>query len=105
MTWLPVIAAGALVNSAAEEFLFRHAAILASREVMGTTPAMLLTSLVFGLAHLTGNPGGLTGVLYTGLFGLVCAHAMLRVRGFAWNLPIHFFGDVGVCATLVALAH
>lgn len=104
VTWLPVIAAGALVNSAAEEFVYRHAAIRASREVMGTTPAMLLTSLVFGLAHVTGNPGGLTGVLYTGLFGLVCAHAMLRVRGFAWNLPIHFFGDVGVCATLVALA-
>ena len=65
---------------------------------------MLLTSAVFGLAHVTGNPGGLPGVLYTTAFGLVCAHAMLRTRGFAWNLPIHFFGDVGVCVTLVALA-
>lgn len=104
LVWLPVIALGALVNAAAEEFLYRHAAIRALRESMGATPAMLLTSCVFGLAHVTGNPGGVTGVLYTGVFGLVCAHAMLRTRGFAWNLPIHFFGDVGVCAVLIATA-
>jgi membrane protease YdiL (CAAX protease family) len=72
---------------------------------MGGTPAVLLTSGLFGLAHVTGNPGGLTGVLYTTVFGLVCAHAMTRARGFAWNLPIHFFGDVGVCVSLVALAN
>lgn len=57
---------------------------------------------MFGPAHLTGNGGGVTGVLYTMVFGLVCAHAMTRTRGFAWNLPIHVFGDVGVRATLVA---
>lgn len=104
LPWLPVIALGALVNASAEEFLYRHVAIGALRGTMGATPAMFLTSGLFGLAHVTGNPGGLTGVLYTAGFGLVCAHAMLRTRGFAWNLPIHFFGDVGVCLTLVALA-
>jgi len=103
--WLPVIALGALVNASAEEFLYRHAAIRALRETMGRTSAVLLTSGLFGLAHVTGNPGGLTGVLYTTVFGLVCAHAMTRTRGFAWNLPIHFFGDVGVCVTLVAIAN
>ena len=104
LPWLPVIVLGALVNASAEEFLYRHVAIRALRDTMGGAPAMLLTSSLFGLAHLTGNPGGLTGVLYTAGFGLVCAHAMLRTHGFAWNLPIHFFGDVGVCLTLVALA-
>jgi membrane protease YdiL (CAAX protease family) len=103
--WLPVIALGALVNASAEEFLYRHAAIRALRESMGVTPAVLLTSAMFGLAHLTGNPGGLSGVLYTTVFGLICAHAMTRTQGFGWNLPIHFFGDVGVCVTLVALAN
>jgi hypothetical protein len=103
--WLPVIAVGALVNAAAEEFLYRHAAIYALRDAIGATEAMFLTSVMFGLAHFTGNPGGVTGVLFTTMFGFVCAHAMLRTRGFAWNLPIHFAGDVGVCVTLVASAH
>jgi membrane protease YdiL (CAAX protease family) len=61
---------------------------------------MALTSAVFGLAHITGNPGGLTGVLYTGVFGYVCALAMVRTRGFCWNLPLHIAGDVGILFVL-----
>lgn len=101
LRWLPVFVAAAFVNAAAEEFLYRHAAVAALRDVMTVPAAIALTSVVFGLAHLTGNPGGLTGVLYTGIFGCVCALAMVQVRGFGWNLPLHIAGDVGVLFVLV----
>ncbi|GAA4219603.1 CPBP family glutamic-type intramembrane protease [Actinocatenispora rupis] len=94
---------GALVNAAAEEFLYRHATAAALRGVTATVPAVLLGSVVFGLGHLTGNPGGVVGVGYTVVFGLVCAAAMVRVRGVAWNLPIHVAGDLGVVLTAALL--
>ncbi|HEY3503709.1 MAG TPA: CPBP family intramembrane glutamic endopeptidase [Actinocatenispora sp.] len=102
--WLPVFLLGALVNAAAEEFLYRHATTAALRGVTATVPAVLLGSVVFGLGHLTGNPGGVVGVGYTAVFGLVCAAAMVRVRGVAWNLPVHVAGDLGVVLTAALLA-
>ncbi|MGA8117449.1 MAG: type II CAAX endopeptidase family protein [Actinocatenispora sp.] len=94
--WVPVFLLGALVNASAEEFLYRHVPLRALRPAMRVGPAVLLTSVLFGLGHLTGNPGGVVGVVYTTLFGLTCAAAMLRTRGFGWNLPIHVAGDLGV---------
>jgi membrane protease YdiL (CAAX protease family) len=98
--WLPVLLLGPLVNAVCEELLYRHAAIGATRAVLGTVPAVVLTSVVFGLGHLTGNPGGLAGVLYTTGYGAVCAAAMLRTRGACWNVPIHVAGDFAIVLTL-----
>jgi membrane protease YdiL (CAAX protease family) len=102
LAYLPVILAGPLVNAAAEEWLYRHAALAALERVMPLGPAVALSSLLFGLGHLTGNPGGWPGVVYTTVFGLVCAWALVRVRGFCWNLPIHVVGDLGVVTVLLA---
>ncbi|GAA1666507.1 hypothetical protein GCM10009765_14970 [Fodinicola feengrottensis] len=98
--WVPVILLGTVLNAAAEEFLYRHTAIRALTDAMGVAGAVALTSVVFGLAHLTGNPGGWTGVLFTTAFGLICALAMVRTRGFGWNLLIHVCGDIGVVLAL-----
>lgn len=102
--WLPVFLLGAVVNACAEEFLYRHATMLALRRLATTLPAALLGSVVFGLGHLTGNPGGVAGVGYTTVFGLVCAAAMVRSRGVAWNLPVHVAGDLGVVITAALVA-
>lgn len=101
LTWLPVMLLGSLVNAVSEELLYRHAVIGTARTVIGTGPAVVLSSAVFGLAHLTGNPGGLTGVLLTAGYGAVCAAAMLRTRGMCWNVPIHVFGDLSIVTTLL----
>jgi membrane protease YdiL (CAAX protease family) len=99
---LPICLAGPLVNAAAEEFLYRHATLAALDRVVSVRAAVALSSVLFGLGHLTGNPGGWTGVLYTTAFGLVCAWALVRTRGFCWNLPIHVVGDLGVVTVLLA---
>ena len=100
VAWLPVMLLGALVNAVCEELLYRHAAIGATRTLLGTVPAVVLTSMIFGLGHLTGNPGGVVGVAYTCAYGAVCALAMLRTRGFCWNVPIHVAGDLAIVFTL-----
>jgi membrane protease YdiL (CAAX protease family) len=100
LPWVPLFLLAAVINAASEEFLYRHTAMRAVTDVMGLRPAVVLTSLVFGLAHLTGNPGGWVGVVYATGFGLVCAVAMVQVRGFGWNLLIHIFGDISIVLAL-----
>jgi membrane protease YdiL (CAAX protease family) len=97
----PIIAVGALLNALAEELMYRHTLIATLAETTSTRVAVTYSSLVFGVGHLTGNPGGLTGVVYTAVFGAVCAWAMLTTRGMCWNLPIHVAGDLGVLYTLL----
>lgn len=62
---LPLLIAGPLLNAAAEELLYRHALLGTLGPVIGTMPAVLTSSLRFGVAHLTGNPPGWVGVLAT----------------------------------------
>ncbi|WP_163510961.1 CPBP family intramembrane glutamic endopeptidase [Fodinicola acaciae] len=101
--WIPVFVLAAFVNAASEEFLYRHTAIRALRDTMSVPAAVVLTSLVFGLGHLTGNPGGWLGVTYTTAYGLICALAMVQTRGFGWNLTIHIFGDISIVLALTLM--
>ena len=104
LLWLPVIALAAAVNAVTEELLFRHAVNATTRELVGTWTRIALTSTYFGLAHVHGNPSGLTGVLLSGAFGLVLALAIEHTRGFCWNWTLHFAADVAIFTTLVAIA-
>jgi membrane protease YdiL (CAAX protease family) len=101
--WIPVFVAAAVINAASEEFLYRHTAIRAVTDVLSVPGAVVLSSLVFGLSHLSGNPGGWIGVAYTTVYGLVCALAMVQTRGFGWNLTIHIFGDIGIVLALTLM--
>ena len=104
LLWLPVIAFAAAVNAVAEELLFRHAVNATTRELVGAWTRIALTSTYFGLAHVHGNPSGLTGVLLSGAFGVVLALAIEHTRGFCWNWSLHFAADVAIFTTLVATA-
>ncbi|KAA9157158.1 CPBP family intramembrane metalloprotease [Amycolatopsis acidicola] len=104
LAWLPVMLAGAVVNALCEELLYRHALIGTARPLLGTAGAVVMSCAVFGAGHITGSPGGLTGVLFTAAYGAVCAAAMLQNRGMAWNLVIHVFGDLGAVSALLIAA-
>ncbi|MDA3646656.1 CPBP family glutamic-type intramembrane protease [Saccharopolyspora indica] len=102
--WLPVCAVAALINSAAEEFLFRHGINAVTAPLLGRTELIALTTLYFGITHLNGTPGGITGVLLGGGFGLVLAIAVAQTRGFCWNWPLHFAADLVIFSLGVAIA-
>ncbi|MER6990987.1 CPBP family glutamic-type intramembrane protease [Saccharopolyspora hirsuta] len=101
--WLPVCALAALINSAAEELLFRHGVNAVAAPLLGRTALIALTTAYFGITHLNGTPGGLAGVLLGGGFGLVLAIAVAQTRGFCWNWPLHFVADLVIFSLGVAL--
>lgn len=104
LVWLPVYAAAAVINSAAEEFLFRHAVNAVTRRLVSRFTLIALTSLYFGVTHLNGTPSGPVGVLLTSAFGVILALAIDHTRGFCWNWTLHFLGDLAIFFTLIATA-
>jgi membrane protease YdiL (CAAX protease family) len=102
--WLPVYGFAAVVNSAAEEIIFRHAVNAATRALLAPLTRVALTSTYFGLAHIHGTPSGVPGVLLAGALGVVLALAIEHTRGFCWNWTLHFLADLSIFAILIATA-
>jgi membrane protease YdiL (CAAX protease family) len=99
---VPLILAGAAINTFSEEFLFRQVLLARLIPVLGVTQAVWLTALRFGAGHWFGNPSGLTGVLLATVFGWFAARSMLDTRGSGWIWLVHLINDV-VIFSLIAL--
>jgi membrane protease YdiL (CAAX protease family) len=99
---VPLILAGAAINTFSEEFLFRQVLLARLIPVLGVTQAVWLTGLRFGVGHWFGNPSGLTGVLLATVFGWFAARSMLDTRGSGWIWLVHLINDV-VIFSLIAL--
>jgi membrane protease YdiL (CAAX protease family) len=78
---VPLILAGAVINTFSEEFLFRQVLLARLIPPLGITQAVWLTALRFGLGHYYGNPSGPSGVLLATAFGWFAARSMLDTRG------------------------
>lgn len=99
---LPMAVAFAAINAAQEEFRFRAVLLARLLPAVGTTHALLLTSLLFGMDHWFGHPSGPSGVLLAAFAGNMWAKSMVETRGSAWAWLIHGFQDVVIFAFLVA---
>jgi membrane protease YdiL (CAAX protease family) len=98
---LPLALGFAAVNAAQEEFRFRAVLLARLLPLVGTTQALLVTSLLFGLAHWFGHPSGPSGVLLAGFAGYMWGKSMVETRGSAWAWLIHGFQDVVIFAFLI----
>ena len=99
---VPLIIAGAVINTFSEEFLFRQVLLARLIPIVGVTQAIWLTALRFGIGHWFGNPSGLDGVLLAAVFGWFAAKSMLDTRGSGWIWLVHLINDV-VIFSLIAL--
>jgi membrane protease YdiL (CAAX protease family) len=101
ITGLPLAIAFAAFNAAQEEFRFR--AVLLGRLIpsVGAGQALLVTSLIFGLAHWFGHPSGLSGVFMAGFAGWLWGKSMVDTGGFAWAWLIHGLQDVVIFSFLL----
>jgi membrane protease YdiL (CAAX protease family) len=99
---IPLIVAGAAINTFSEEFLFRQVLLARLIPVLGITQALWLTALRFGVGHWFGNPSGPTGVLLATIFGWFAARSMVDTRGSGWIWLVHLVNDV-VIFSLIAL--
>ena len=99
-----------LLPAAAEEALLRGYPLQAMAEAWGAGPALLVTSVLFGLMH-AGNPDvSIIGVVDTGLAGVFLAALYLRTGSLwwtsgahaAWNWTHGFLADMQVSGLEVA---
>jgi membrane protease YdiL (CAAX protease family) len=104
LPWLPVILACAAFNAFGEEVIYRSGPLATLVGVVGSTQALLLTSLWFGLAHYFGSvPEGLAGVAASTGLALLLGGVMLATRGLAWPWLVHVVIDTAVFVS-IALA-
>jgi hypothetical protein len=101
---LPLALVFAALNAFTEEFTYRAPLLGATREVLGSQPALWINAVFFGLAHyLYGTPGGLPGLLMTTFVGYLFGKSMLETRGAFWALLTHMLADIPIFV-LYALA-
>lgn len=93
---LPWVLLFAASNAFGEEMLYRASWLAALENPLGSTQALLITAVYFGIAHFYGVPYGLTGVLMAMLPGWLMGKAMLETRGFFWAWFIHICMDFAI---------
>ena len=99
--WILLFAA---LNAAGEEWLYRVALLRASHGVLSGPLVCALSAAVFGIAHLGGMPGGLTGSLAAGILGYVLARVTLDTSGIATAWLVHFLQDIVIFTALLGTA-
>ncbi len=97
---LPVIVILAAANTVNEEIGFRNVPLALLPSALGTRQAVLLTSLMFGLAHFHGNPPGASGVALATFLGIFLAKSMTETGGSKWAYLVHWLQDVIIFSAL-----
>ena len=101
----PLVLVSAFFNAFGEEVIFRSGPLGLLHRIVGSTQAILMTSMWFGLAHYYGGtPEGPMGALQAGALALLLGKAMIATKGLGWPLIIHIAMDVVVFASIAVAA-
>jgi len=105
---LPLVLLFSFTNAWTEEMVSRFVIVTGLHGRLSTTAICLISATVFGLAHLSGTPGGPFGVVASGVMGGLLAKSVIETRSMGWALLIHFLQDVvifGAGAMVLAGEH
>jgi len=91
MLWIIIFS---LTNSFSEEAIFRLGVISPLYNELGTSELVLLSAIIFGLAHFGGMPHGLIGMFMAGFLGWFLAKSVVETEGIFWAWLIHFIQDI-----------
>jgi len=94
----------ALVNAFVEEVLFRGAVLHHLRRIIGSSPAVLVQALAFGMLHFNGYPYGVTGVALASVYGLALGALRLRAGGLLAPWIAHVCADAVIFVLIVHAA-
>jgi membrane protease YdiL (CAAX protease family) len=100
---LPLIVLLALVNSLSEGVVYRSSVLGPLKETLPKDYLILLAAAFFGVAHYYGAPGGILGVIMSGVLGWYMCRSMYETQGFVAAWIIHFFQDIVIFSTLAVL--
>ncbi len=81
---LPVVLLLASLNAFNEEVSYRGALLAPLIGAVGQRHAVLLTAVLFGLAHFYGVPYGLIGVVLATFLGWILGKSMIETQGMFW---------------------
>lgn len=100
---LPLIVLFALVNSLSEGVVYRSAVLGPLKETLPKDFIIMVAATFFGVAHYYGAPGGIIGVIMSGVLGWYMCRSMYETRGFVAAWIIHFFQDIVIFSTVAVL--
>ncbi|WP_161886522.1 Helicase associated domain protein [Marisediminicola antarctica] len=92
---IAIVIVASITNATFEELLWRVGLqrLFAGRGWL--IAQWLLLSVIFGLSHVNGTPGGILGMAFAGLFGFVMCIIREVSRGSViWIIVVHFVADV-----------
>ncbi len=101
----PLILVLALFNALCEGIMYRSAVLSSLKNSLPQNQLMLVAATFFGIAHYYGAPGGIIGVVMSGLLGWYMCRSMFETRGFASSWIIHFMQDVVIFSTILVLGN
>ena len=92
----------AAVNAIMEELIFRGIIHGGLRQILARPGLVVpLQALVFGAAHISGVPGGLSGVLLATVYGLFLGWIREASEGLLWPVVTHVFADAIIFILLI----
>lgn len=97
---LPFSIVLAFINSFVEEGITRLGVIVALKDAFSEKVIQIISSVVFGIAHFWGSPGGIAGALAAGFLGWILAKSILETKGIFWAWLIHFLQDIIILTAL-----
>lgn len=93
-----------MANSFSEEVSYRNALLNPLVDIVGRNQAILITAVLFGLAHYQGVPSGLLGIALSAILGFLLAKSMLDTKGMFWAWLIHFLQDILIFTYLMLIS-
>lgn len=100
---LPLIFLLALVNSFSEGVVYRSSVLGPLTEAIPKVYLVIVAAAFFGVAHYYGAPGGILGIIMSGVLGWYMCRSMYETRGFVAAWIIHFIQDIVIFSTVAVL--
>lgn len=100
---LPLIVPLALVNSFSEGIVYRSSVLGPLKDVLPKDYLIVVAAAFFGTAHYYGAPGGILGIVMSGLLGWYMCRSMVETQGLVAAWVIHFFQDIVILSTIAVL--
>ena len=98
---LPLAVIFAIVNSLAEELIFRVTVVQSFSPFWGQMAVAILAAALFGLPHWFGVPGRIPGMILAAFMGYFLALSVMQTQGIAWAWGIHAAQDVVIMMMLI----
>lgn len=102
-SFVPVILLFSLTNSLTEELIFRFSIVGGLFNHYPKLTLLIISAVVFGLPHYFGNPGGITGMLMSGVLGYILCKATIETKGLSIAWTIHFVQDIIIFTALMMI--